>query len=170
MKRIFLGILILLLCFAITACKPTAEPEPTPTATPAATPTATLAPSPSPTAVPTPSPTPFVNRSNTTGLAYDGEYKPVMVVIENSPQARPQTGLQSADVVYEVPVEGSITRFVCVFSDTVPEGVMPVRSGRVSFLYIQQEWNAVFMHFGGSGSGMSGAPDYTFYGLSLIHI
>jgi hypothetical protein len=88
-----------------------------------------------------------------------------MVVIENSPAARPQTGLQTADVVYEVPVEGSITRFVCVFSDNVPEEVMPVRSGREVFLHIQHEWDALFMHFGGSGEHTN--LPYTFYGNEL---
>jgi len=108
-----------------------------------------------------------VNMSSTTGLPFEGEYKPVMCVIENSPQARPQTGLQTADVVYEFPVEGGINRFVTVFSDKVPEGVMPVRSGRAPFLYVQAEWDALFMHFGGSGAGGSNAPEYTFYGNSL---
>ena len=162
MKRILFVIMALLLCFTVAACGPKETVvEPTPTTAP----TPTEAPTPTP--VVTPTPTLALPLSFTTGLPYDGEYKPVMVVIENSPDARPQTGLQAADVVYEMPVEGSITRFVCVFSDNVPEGVMPVRSGRVSFLYIQQEWNAVFMHFGGSGSGMSGAPSYTFYGNEL---
>ncbi|MDD2370387.1 MAG: DUF3048 domain-containing protein [Firmicutes bacterium] len=105
--------------------------------------------------------------STTTGLQFEDEYKPVMSVIENSPSARPQLGLQTADVVYEVPVEGAITRFVCVFSDNVPDSIMPVRSGRAPFLYIQAEWDAIFMHFGGSGSGSSSAAEYTFYGNSL---
>ncbi len=163
MKRILLGIMVLVFCFSFIGCN-ASDGEETPSATPSATPTATIALTPTPELIPTPTIGP---RSYTTGLAFDGDYKPVMVVIENSPQARPQTGLQTADVVYEVPVEGSITRFVCVFSDNVPEGVMPVRSGRVSFLYIQQEWDAAFMHYGGSGSGISGAPDYTFYGNAL---
>jgi hypothetical protein len=88
------------------------------------------------------------------------------VDIENSTAARPQTGLQTADVVYEVPVEGNITRFVCVFSDNVPEIVMPVRSGRVPFLYIQHEWDAIFMHYGGSGSD-DDHSDFSYYGNSL---
>lgn len=165
MKRIVTGAIAVLLVILLAGCAgkgPATTPEPTatPTVAPAETPT------PEPTTEPTPTPMPEPV-SYTTGLPYTGEYKPVMVVLENSPAARPQTGIQSADVVYEVPVEGSITRFVCVFSDNVPESVMPVRSGRVSFLYIQQEWDAIFMHFGGSGNGSSSAPDYTFYGNGL---
>lgn len=108
-----------------------------------------------------------IKNSSTTGLAFDGDYKPVMAVIENSPAARPQIGLQTADVVYEVMVEGSITRFVSIFSDKVPEQILPVRSGRAPFLYIQQEWDGIFMHYGGSGSGNSNPSAYTFYGNSL---
>lgn len=164
MKRILVFLLAIVMTAAIfvscAAPEPSVIPTPTPAATPAPTPAST------PTPVPTPTPRP-ADMSYTTGLHYEGEYKPVMVVIENSPAARPQTGLQTADVVYEVPVEGAITRFVCVFSDNVPEGVMPVRSGRVPFLYLQQEWNAILMHFGGSGSGNANAPDFTYYGSPL---
>lgn len=117
------------------------------------------------------SPTPEMMQrqmSYTTGLPYDGDYRPILVVIENSPAARPQTGMQTADVVYEVPVEGSVTRFVCVFSDSVPEEVMPVRSARIPFLYIQHEWDAILMHYGGSGSGAGEKNTaYSFYGHKL---
>lgn len=110
-----------------------------------------------------------IKTSPTTGLPSELTYQPVMVVIENSPDARPQQGLQIADVVYEVPVEGDITRFVSVYQDNVPTEVMPVRSGREPFLYIQGEWDAIFMHYGGSGSGYEDADDYTFYGNSLYN-
>ncbi len=164
MKRFLVFLLVIAMTVMIFVSCAAPEPSPSPTPTPKATPEQTPIPTTEP--VPTPTPRPE-DMSYTTGLQYKGEYKPVMVVIENSPAARPQTGLQTADVVYEVPVDGGVTRFVCVFSDNVPEGVMPVRSGRVSFLYIQQEWNTPFMHFGGSGSGNSNAPDFTFYGNKL---
>ncbi|MHB1314637.1 MAG: DUF3048 domain-containing protein [Christensenellales bacterium] len=143
-------------------------------AVPVQTPTQEMTPVPTPelsatlqVVVSTPTPA-AENRSYTTGLPFDGEYKPVLVVIENSPAARPQTGLQQADIVYEIPVESSITRFVCVFSDHVPSEVMPVRSGRVPFLYIQNEWSAVFMHFGGAGSeNKQGKEPYNYYGHAL---
>jgi hypothetical protein len=108
-----------------------------------------------------------VKKSTTTGFDFEGDYKPVMAVIENSTAARPQLGLQTADVVYEVMVEGSTTRFVSVFSDKVPEQILPVRSGRVPFLYIQQEWDGLFMHFGASGHGVANPADYTFFGNKL---
>lgn len=52
------------------------------------------------------------------------------VKIENLPAARPQTGLDQADMVWEEVVEGGITRFVAVFHSQVPEVVGPIRSVR----------------------------------------
>lgn len=52
------------------------------------------------------------------------------VKIENSPDARPQSGLDVADVVYEEVVEGGITRFWAVFHSEAPEVVGPIRSVR----------------------------------------
>jgi len=75
----------------------------------------------------------------------------VSVKIENSPQARPQSGLQSADVVYESITEGGITRFNCMFSSTDPGEVGPVRSARLSDIYIVPQYDALFVFSGASG-------------------
>jgi len=61
--------------------------------------------------------------------------EPVLAVkIDNIVTARPQTGLQSADIVYVEPVEGGLTRFFAVFSSHIPSVVGPVRSARESDL------------------------------------
>ena len=52
------------------------------------------------------------------------------VKVENTEAARPQTGIDQADVVYEEVVEGDITRFVAMFNSTVPAVIGPVRSVR----------------------------------------
>jgi len=52
------------------------------------------------------------------------------VKIENTPDARPQTGLDQADIVYEEVVEGGITRFWAFFGSKAPETVGPIRSVR----------------------------------------
>jgi hypothetical protein len=54
----------------------------------------------------------------------------VGVKIDNHPKARPQSALQSADAVYEVLVEGGITRFLVLFHQTDLDWVGPNRSGR----------------------------------------
>ncbi|MFI2103583.1 DUF3048 domain-containing protein [Isoptericola sp. NPDC019693] len=57
--------------------------------------------------------------------------RPALAVkIENAPEARPQTGLEDADLVWEEVVEGGITRFVAVYHSKLPEAVEPVRSVR----------------------------------------
>jgi hypothetical protein len=54
----------------------------------------------------------------------------LLVKVSNSPEARPQTGLDAADVVFEELTEGGITRFVAVFHSHLPEVVGPIRSAR----------------------------------------
>jgi hypothetical protein len=52
------------------------------------------------------------------------------VKVENLPQARPQYGLDTADIVFEEPVEGGITRFIAVYQCQVADRIEPVRSAR----------------------------------------
>ena len=59
--------------------------------------------------------------------------RPALAVkVENLPEARPQAGLNRADIVYEEPVEGGITRFIVVYQCQNAERVGPVRSGRLT--------------------------------------
>ena len=61
----------------------------------------------------------------------------IVVKIDNSSKARPQAGLDVADVVIEQEVEGGITRFAAIFQSSAPERIGPVRSARstdISFL------------------------------------
>lgn len=76
----------------------------------------------------------------------------VSVKIENSPDARPQTNLQLADVVYESVTEGGITRFNAIFHSQSPDEVGPVRSARLSDLYIVPQYHALFAFSGASSS------------------
>ena len=159
MKKRFVILTAVILVLAFAACSaPEVLPEPEPTATKPLVQSAA-----------TPTPTEAPKLSYTTGLPFEGPYKPVLAVIENSPAARPQTGLQTADIVYEVPVERSITRFLCLFSDNVPDKIMPLRSARIPFLYIQREWDAPFMFFGAAGRKPKlWSKPYSVYGHSLF--
>lgn len=71
------------------------------------------------------------------------------VKIENSPAARPQTGLDRADIVYETLSEGGITRFNALFQSDIPSTVGPVRSARPSDFSIVPQYHAIFAHCGG---------------------
>ena len=86
------------------------------------------------------------------------------IKVENSPEARPQTGLNSADIVYETVVEGGITRFHLVFQSKIPKIVGPVRSARLSDMWIVPQYHGVFFYSGASNSVTSrlrqaGLPD-----------
>lgn len=72
------------------------------------------------------------------------------VMIENSPDARPQSGLAEADLVFEAVAEGGITRFIALYQPSRPALVGPVRSLRPYYV----DWAAAFQpsvaHVGGS--------------------
>ncbi|MCF8011552.1 MAG: DUF3048 domain-containing protein [Clostridiales bacterium] len=77
-------------------------------------------------------------------------HKPEAVMIDNLYTARPQHGIEMADVVYEAEAEGNITRFMAIFYGENPEKVGPVRSARPYFLKLVKPWNLHYVHVGGS--------------------
>lgn len=83
--------------------------------------------------------------------------KLVGVMIENHLDARPQSGLAGANVVYEAPVEANYTRFLAIFSaDLDIKKVGPVRSARPYYLDWLSEYGALpYLHCGGSPDALS---------------
>ncbi len=79
----------------------------------------------------------------------------LMVSIENSPQARPQAGLKQASIVYEFLVEGGITRFLALYWDQIPDKVGPVRSVRPYLIETALDYNALILHAGASPGGFA---------------
>ncbi len=77
------------------------------------------------------------------------------VMIENTPQARPQSGLSQAGVVFEALTEGGITRFMALFQDQLPTYVGPVRSARPYFIDWALGFDAPYAHVGGSPQALS---------------
>lgn len=58
--------------------------------------------------------------------------RPALAVkVDNAPAARPQYGLGTADVVYEEPVEGGLTRYIAIYQCHDADKIMPIRSGRL---------------------------------------
>lgn len=72
------------------------------------------------------------------------------IMIENSPDARPQSGLKDAGVVYEAIAEGGITRFLALYQQEKPQLIGPVRSVRMYFVDWLAPYNASVAHVGGS--------------------
>lgn len=81
----------------------------------------------------------------------------VAVMIDNYPGARPQFGVSSAVIIYEVPVEGDYTRLMAMFPrDGVVAKVGPVRSARSYYLDWQAEYGMpLYLHCGGSPEALS---------------
>ncbi|MFL0266614.1 DUF3048 domain-containing protein [Candidatus Clostridium radicumherbarum] len=71
-----------------------------------------------------------------------------MAIIENSKDARPQSGLSGADIVYETMAEGGIPRFIALFQKNNPSKIGPIRSARPYFLNISKEYSLPFAHCG----------------------
>ncbi|MFC7063243.1 DUF3048 domain-containing protein [Halobacillus seohaensis] len=70
------------------------------------------------------------------------------VQVNNHTQARPQSGLSQADVVYEVLAEGQITRFLALFHSEIPDTIGPVRSARPYFFEIADGFDALYTYHG----------------------
>ena len=116
--------------------------QPVAVASGAPTPTVQLTIS-TPTPPPTPTPTPKPKYWPLTGLlaAPDGpsiQRRPLNVRMPNDPNARPQFGLNKADLVFEMIVEGGVTRFAAIFHSKDADTVGPVRSYRFSDLQMTQ--------------------------------
>ncbi|NMA35080.1 MAG: DUF3048 domain-containing protein [Clostridiaceae bacterium] len=83
-------------------------------------------------------------------LPYEG-MRPMAVMIDNQgSKVLPQGGLDKAQIIFEVIVEGGLTRLMPVFWGTEPEMIGPVRSARHYFLDFSMEYDAVYVHYGGS--------------------
>lgn len=81
------------------------------------------------------------------------------VMIENSLEARPQSGLDQAGVVFEAIAEGGITRFMALYQDTEPDHLGPVRSARPYYVQWARGFDAAYAHVGGSPLGLQTIKD-----------
>jgi hypothetical protein len=77
------------------------------------------------------------------------------IMIENSPDARPQSGLKDSGVVFEAIAEGGITRFLVVYQQEKPALVGPVRSVRMYYVDWLAAFNASVAHVGGSAAALA---------------
>jgi hypothetical protein len=94
---------------------------------------------------PTPAPKPKAHHPTPLLDPFTGEPvkklgRVLAVKIDNIVTARPQTGLQSADLMYVIPVEGGLSRFMAVYSSHIPPVIGPVRSARQSDLDILRQF------------------------------
>ena len=163
MKRKLLVLTALLsLCVLLAACKKSDDTISTPasTATSSAEPEAT----------PEPTLPPYeanVLTGEPKGADYPDGQRITAVMVNNIVAARPQRGLSKADILFEIKVEGGITRFMPVFTDykTIGE-VGPVRSGRDQFFRLILPWQALYIHEGQSVVMQQYAIDFSYGNLN----
>ena len=81
--------------------------------------------------------------------------RPIVVTIDNYAAARPQYGISAADIMYELPAEGGISRYLALFYHGTSEKIGPVRSARPYLVDVAREWQAIYIHAGGSTDALS---------------
>lgn len=87
--------------------------------------------------------------------------RPYAVMINNIIYAQPQVGVGSADMIYEIPAEGGITRMMAIFSDLSDlESIGSIRSLRPYYLSVALSYDAIVIHGGGSEQAYSDVKTY----------
>lgn len=145
MKKLVLGAGSLLLALALAACGGGgAVSEPPPGISEPAI--SVIAPEPEP------DPLPYINPLTGEGCETDiGQMRPIAIMINNLKKALPQQGVSQADLIYEVPAEGGITRMLAVFQSVEGVGeIGSVRSAREYYVALAAGLDSIYLHAGGS--------------------
>jgi len=102
-------------------------------------------------------------RSDLTGLPVEEDVlgkRPIAVMLDNHIGARPQSGLSQAEVVFEILAEGNITRYMAIIQEADMNSIGPVRSARPYFIDKALEFDALYVHVGGSLAALSDIDDF----------
>lgn len=123
-------------------------------------PSPTMGATPEPTVETTPEPTPYDGPLNPlSGLPMGEEWvnrRPVAIMLNNLKEALPQLGQSQADIIYEVPAEGGITRMLGVYQSLEDVGTIgSIRSARPYYLELALGHDAIYIHAGGSEDAYS---------------
>lgn len=78
----------------------------------------------------------------------------VVVMIDNYKKAYPHSGLDKADIVFEMVAEAGITRYMAVFYSQKADKIGPIRSARPYFAELARGYDAPYAHAGGSGEAL----------------
>ena len=85
----------------------------------------------------------------------ESKQRPYAVMINTHNEALPQSGLQDAYIVYELMVEGGITRMMALFKDVSVDKMGSVRSARTQYLGYVYENDAIYVHAGGATDALN---------------
>ena len=149
MKKILSAALAAAMLLSLAACgseppEQSGLPDPVSDVTPAPTPT--------PTPEPTPTPLPYINPLSGEPMEEDiSENRPFAIMINNIQQALPQCGVSNAEIIYEIPAEGGVTRMMAIFTDISDvEKIGSLRSIRPYYADVGISYDAIVVHAGGS--------------------
>ncbi|WP_431028098.1 DUF3048 domain-containing protein [Lysinibacillus sp. LZ02] len=81
-------------------------------------------------------------------VAEESFLRPILVTINNHPDARPQSGIAYADVVYEMLAEGDVTRLLALYQSQIPTTIGPIRSARSYFIDMAKGLDAFYIAHG----------------------
>lgn len=152
-KRALTLLLAAVLALSLAGCGKE-EPEPSPEPEPKPEPVEELPVLPA-------EPEPYVPAGTNplTGLPMEPEYeslRPIAIMLNNLKAAQPQLGISRADIIYEVPVEGGITRMLAIYQTVEDVNILgSVRSARPYFVELALGHDAIYVHAGGSQEAYS---------------
>ncbi len=89
-------------------------------------------------------------------------------IIENTPAARPQSGLRDAELVFEYVAEGGITRFMALYQQQKPSLVGPIRSLRSANIDWLAPFDASILHVGGSANSLREVRSGNYRDLDML--
>lgn len=164
-RRLWIALLAAALAAGLIACGPGEAPESS-VSQPAVSAIAPAEPEPEPE-----EPLPYINPLTGEGCAQDiSGARPVAVMLNNLKKALPQLGVSQADVIYEAPAEGGITRMMAVFQslDGVGE-IGSVRSARDYYVSLAMGHDALYLHAGGSPGAYSAIKNWGAAALDCVN-
>ncbi len=154
---VVLILLIALLAFALSSCGQEVAPEIDVIEPEVVETVAPVEPEPEPEQEPEPEPEPepeFLYYNPLTGEGTDSDIennRPYAVMMNNLKIATPQLGISQADIIFEIPAEGGITRMLAIYQSVEDVGeIGSVRSARDYYVAIAAGLDAFFLHAGGS--------------------
>lgn len=155
-KRVVSMLLLICLVLGLAGCGEKKQEE-----TPPKQPESTEQTTPTPEPEPEPEPEPYVPAGTNplTGLPMEPEFeddRPVAIMFNNIKAAQPQLGVSQADIIYEIPAEGGVTRMLGLFQtlDGV-ETLGSIRSTRPYYLEAALGHDAILVHAGASPDAYS---------------
>ena len=160
-RRVLAMLLAVWMIFALTGCGGKEDEE-----QPEVEPTPVEEPETEPEPAPEPEPDVYIPAGTNplTGLPMEPEYeddRPVAVMFNNLKAALPQLGVSQADIIYEIPAEGGVTRMLGVFQTLEGVGTLgSIRSTRSYYLEAALGHDALLVHAGGSPEAYKDIPNW----------